>query len=136
MTPNPLVQLLDPFVPLALLVVAIVAFVRLRLEKFKVKIDGWAVVGLAALVSVGVCFWMQRRAIGTTDWMKLALDAPAVFIIAVGGTSWLQKLQRDGAKAAADAVNVTAEVEVKGLLEAEPEKGQDATDGDPPPVTK
>lgn len=136
MVPTALVQLFDPFVPLSLLVVAIVAFIRSRLEKFKVKIDGWTVIGLAALVTFGVCVWMQRRVTGAVDWMRLGLDAPAVFILAVGGTSWLQKLQRDGAKAAADAVNVTAEVEVKGLLEGEPETGQDAADGDPPPITK
>ena len=157
---NPLVQLLDPFVPLALLVVAIVAFVRLRLEKLKVKIDGWAVVGLAAVVTFGVCLWMQGRAGGALDWMKLALDAPAVFILAVGGTSWLQKLQRDGTAPSdgllASLEAVRSEIANQGTKHVRVESSLTLPDGqvlassanaggppddlayegDPPPVTK
>jgi len=89
---DPINQMLSPFVPQAMLVVALVAFVRYALSKRKVDLDGWPVVLLAALLSAFVCLWTQRR-VGAVDWMKLALDAPAVLILSAGGTAWAKRLR-------------------------------------------
>ncbi len=88
---DPLTQLLAPFVPQAMLVAALVALIRAQAAKVKVVIDGVAVLVLAAAVSPLVCAWMQQRA-GGFDWIRLALDAPAVWVLAVGGTAWVQKI--------------------------------------------
>lgn len=90
---DPLTALLAPFIPMAMLVIAVVAFLRVRLAKLKIVLDGWSLIAVAAIASGIVCFWMQRRLGAALDWTKLALDAPAVFILAVGGTSWIQKLR-------------------------------------------
>lgn len=106
---DPINQMLSPFVPQAMLVVALVAFVRYGLSKRKVDLDGWPVVLLAALLSAFVCLWTQRR-VGAVDWMKLALDAPAVLILSAGGTAWAKRLRGAPKSEEEDASSVAATV--------------------------
>lgn len=94
---DPITQLLSPFIPIATIVIGLVALVRYGLSKRNLNLEGWGVVGLAAVLSVLVCLWTQRR-VGAVDWMKLALDAPAVLVLAAGGTAWAKRLTSGAAK--------------------------------------
>lgn len=78
---------------------AVVAFVRKLFLKAdgKPAIDGrLAVFALAATVAFLAVVWAQLRAGGGVDWTKLLIDWPVVFGLAAGGTSWLQKIRKDG----------------------------------------
>jgi hypothetical protein len=90
---EPVAEILAPFVPLGLLVAALVSFVRTRLARAGVKVDGWGVVGMAAGATVAVCLWIQQRQLGAFDWRKLLIEAPAVFVLAVGGTALVKQLK-------------------------------------------
>lgn len=86
---------------------AVVAFIRKLFTKAdKPMIDGRpAVFALAAFVAFLVIVWAQLRA-GGLDWTRLLIDWPVVFGLAVGGTTWLQKLRRDGLYTDLDSVEV------------------------------
>lgn len=89
---DPITQFLLPFIPMGTLVVAMVALLRTRFP----KIDGKYVYVVAGLVSVSVLVWMQLRTTGNVhkiDWLQVAIDSPVVFVLSVGGTSFIQKLQ-------------------------------------------
>lgn len=95
---DPILQLLLPFIPLAMLTAAIVAFLRklFLTSEGKPVIDGRAAVfSLALVVSGAVIVWAQLRAGGTLTWTSFVIDLPVVFGLAVGGTAWLQRLRKD-----------------------------------------
>lgn len=101
--PN-LASFLAPFLPMATLVVALVGLVR---EAFP-KVDGKLVLAVAAVAAVLVPVWAQLRGHPPMDWIKVAVDAPVLFIMAAGGTKWLQRLQ--DRKAAIEAAAAAAPV--------------------------
>ncbi len=109
---DPILNLLLPFIPLAMMTAAVVAFVRKLFTKDgKTVIDGrLAVFSLAAFVSFLVVVWAQLRAAGGVDWTKLLIDWPVVFGLAAGGTTWLQKLRRDGVLS---SVEIGAEIDAQ-----------------------
>lgn len=115
---TPIDQLLSPFVPQAVLVIALVAFLRYGLSKLTLRLDGWPVVGAAAVVTVLVCLWTQRRVSQAIDWTALVLDAPAVFIVAVGGTAWAQKLRSAKKSDTEDSGLAEALAEITEKMEA------------------
>jgi hypothetical protein len=110
---DPILNLLLPFLPLAMVTAAVVAFVRKLFTKAdKPMIDGrLAVFALAAFVAFLVIVWAQLRA-GGLDWTRLLIDWPVVFGLAVGGTTWLQKLRRDGLLLPAE---IGAEIDVRDI---------------------
>lgn len=95
---DPTLQLLLPFLPLAMLTAAIVAFIRklFLTSEGKPVIDGRAAVfSLALVVSGAVITWAQLRAGVPLTWTSFVIDLPVVFGLAVGGTAWLQRLRKD-----------------------------------------
>ena len=82
-------QMLLPFLPMATLVAALVGLAR---DLFP-RIDGKLVLLAAAIASVLVPIWVQGRGDGPFQWGKIATDAPAIFVLAVGGTKWLQRMK-------------------------------------------
>ena len=86
-------NILLPFLPMATLVVAVVSLLR---DAFP-RIDGWRVLLVAAFAAVAVPLWLQLRGTAPINWRTLATDAPAIWILAVGGTKWIQRI-RDRAK--------------------------------------
>lgn len=81
--------ILLPFVPMATLVAALVSLLR---EAFP-KIDGWRVFVAAAVAALLVPLWMQARKGGTLHWEPIAMDAPVIWALAVGGTKWIQRMR-------------------------------------------
>jgi hypothetical protein len=100
---DPFSQYLSPFLPLAFLVAAVVAFVREMsattdpLTKTKrLRIDGKArVLPLVAVISLFVVVWSQYHASPTSplNWLRIAGETPAVFFLAAGGSSFVQRLK-------------------------------------------
>ena len=103
---DPISQYLSPFLPLAFLVAAVVAFVRElfttadpKTKEKKLLIDGKArVLPLVGLISFGVVVWSQYHANPTSplNWMRVASETPAVFFLAAGGSTFIQRLHDRG----------------------------------------
>lgn len=100
---DPISLYLTPFLPISFLVAAIVAFVRELFTKTDPKtgeradrIDGKArVLPLVALVSFGVVVWLQYRANPGVlfNWIHIAGETAAVFFLAAGGTTFVQRIK-------------------------------------------
>lgn len=100
---DPISLYLTPFLPISFLVAAIVAFVRELFTKTDPKtgeradrIDGKArVLPLVALVSLGVVVWLQYRANPGVlfNWIHIAGETAAVFFLAAGGTTFVQRIK-------------------------------------------
>lgn len=101
---DPLTQLLLPFLPMATIVVALVGLAREAVP----KIDGKLVLLVAAVAAALVAMWSQLRGDPPMDWRRVLTDAPVIFIIAVGGTKSIQRLQ--DRKVAAEAAAAAAPV--------------------------
>lgn len=88
-----------PLVPLAALVTALVALVRdagPRNRRGHPRIDGHAVLVLAAVASCFVALWAHTRGAEPLAWSKLAVDAAVLFVLSAGGTRWAQRLRDRG----------------------------------------
>lgn len=103
---DPFSQYLSPFLPLAFLVAAVVAFVREmsattdpQTKTKRLRIDGKArVLPLVAVISLFVVVWSQYHASPTSplNWLRIAGETPAVFFLAAGGSSFIQRLKDRG----------------------------------------
>lgn len=85
-----------PYIPAAFAVVTIVALLRgiLTDSQGKTLIDGKKVVlPLVALVALGVAVFAQFKAAGVIQWSHAAMDAAAVFILAAGGSTFIQRVK-------------------------------------------
>jgi len=88
-------DIFTPYLPAAVTTVTIVALLRGIFSKDgKTLIDGKKIVlPVAALVAVGVAIFGQYKAIGIITWTHVVMDAGAIFILAVGGTTFIQRVK-------------------------------------------